>query len=65
MKKRHEPYVGLKSEFIRRGLVYKTVAAELCISVPTLCHKITGISDFTLSEVKRIYELYGIDSAIF
>ncbi len=54
----------LEYEMKRRGLTRADLCRELGISRTALYRKLTGSSEFTLSEIKSIGELLGLESLI-
>lgn len=61
----HSPYNRFKGELRAKGLTYSDIAACLGLSSVTVSHKISGISDFYVSEAKCIKEKFGINEHIF
>lgn len=65
MIKIHSPYNKFKGKLREKGLTYADVAKVLCISETSVNHKINGISDFYISEVKEISKAFNINKDIF
>ena len=65
VNKLHEPYNKFKGAIRERGVTYEKIANLLNSTKSTICNKINGNSDFTISEVKTICTTYGIDRNIF
>ena len=61
----HVPYNKCKGELRAKGLTYSDIAKCLGITSVAVSHKISGISDFYISEVKRIEKKFGISEHIF
>lgn len=61
----HKPYKKFKGWIRENGLSYQEIADFLGVNLTTICNKINGKSDFTLSEIKALKEKYNLDSAIF
>ena len=64
-KKKHAPYTAVKLWLAGHGITYKDVAEVINVTESTLSLKISGGSDFYLSEIKAICEAFGFDSSIF
>ena len=64
-KKIHDPYNKFKGELRAKGLIYADVAKCLSISTVAVGNKISGLSDFYISEVKKIKETFDINENIF
>ena len=62
---RHNPYKGLKRTLRAKGLRYEDVAELLDRSVPAVCKKMNGESDFYLYELHKMCSSYGLDLAAF
>lgn len=59
-------YTKLKSYFIEKGSRQKEVAKELGIGRATLNCKINRKkADFTLNEVRKLRDTFGVDPSIF
>ena len=59
-------YTKLKAYFIEKGLRQKEVAKELGIGRATLNCKINRKkADFTLNEVRKLRDTFGVDPSIF
>lgn len=52
-------YPNLRAEMAKCGENYKTIAALLGITYPTVWRKMTGIRDWTIGEVEIICEHYN------
>ena len=50
---------------VERKITYADVAKTLDITETSVGQKINGISDFYLTEVKKIKNVYGIEPNIF
>lgn len=61
----HEPYNKLKGALREKGLTYSDVAKTLDISETAVGFKINGTSDFYLSEVEVLMNVYGFLLEIF
>lgn len=63
--RKHAPYTAFKNAIAGKGLTLKDVAEVINVTESTLSLKISGGSDFYLSEIKAICEAFGFDSSIF
>ena len=63
--RKHAPYTAFKNAIAGKGLALKDVAEVINVTESTLSLKISGGSDFYLSEIKAICEAFGFDSSIF
>lgn len=54
-------YPNLLAEMARRGEKQKTIAKLLGIAIPTICRKLSGQSNFSISEVEILCEHFGKD----
>lgn len=63
--RKHAPYTAFKNAIAGKGLTLKDVAEVINVTESTLSLKISGGSDFYLSEIKAICETFGFDSSIF
>ena len=61
----HEPYNKLKGKLRELGLTYEDVSDTLGISATAVGFKISGRSDFFLSEVEKLMEEYSLEMDIF
>lgn len=61
----HKPYNKLKGKFKEKELTYKDVAKMLDCSETAISHKMNGISDFSISEAKKIMSAIGVKGDIF
>ena len=64
-KVKHQPYDKFRGKLIEMRITYKDVGKTLNISETAVGQKINGISDFYLTEVKKIKIAYGIEPDIF
>ena len=64
-KNKHLPYDKLRGILSEHRITYKDVAIALNITEAAVGHKINGSSDFYLTEVKKLKEIYGIEYSIF
>jgi len=62
---KHEPYNRFRGALRERGLTYSDVSRALMISEPTVNQKISGVSDFYVSEVDVIEKEFGIPHTVF
>lgn len=62
---KHAPYNKLKGKMREIGVNQENIAKTIGISVTSVSQKINGISDFKISEVKKLQEVYGFSSDIF
>lgn len=63
--KTHEPYTQFKGWLRGNSKKYKDVSELLHCTIGTVSQKINGYSDFSISEVNKIINTYGIDYNIF
>lgn len=63
--RKHAPYISVKNAIAGKGLTLKDVADVINVTESTLSLKISGGSDFYLSEIKAICKAFGLDSSIF
>ena len=61
----HKPYARFKGWIRENNLSYQEIAEFLGVNLTTICNKINGKSDFTLSEVNALKLKYKLDSEIF
>ncbi len=61
----HEPYNAFKGKLREKQITYGDVAQALNLSKTAVSHKINGVSDFYISEVRIISEVLGIEWSIF
>lgn len=61
----HKPYMNFKGWLTEKKLTYKDIGDKLGLSVATICAKINGQSDFTLSEVNMIRDKFGYNGNFF
>ena len=59
VKSKHYPYAMVSGYAKLAGYTMEQLAAKLCITRKTLDHKISGRSDFTLTEAKILESLLG------
>ena len=64
-KIKHKPYNKFRGCLVERKITYADVAKTLDITEISVGQKINGISDFYLTEVKKIKNVYGIEPNIF
>ena len=64
-KKIHAPYNKLKGKLREKSLTYRDIAQTLHISEVAVSHKINGISDFYISEAKKLMTSFDINVDIF
>lgn len=64
-KLKHEPYNKLRGILREKNLTYKDVADALGISETAVQFKVSGVSDFYLSEVEKLQQEYGVDTSVF
>lgn len=64
-QKLHEPYQRLKDWLAENSLTYSDLASLLGVSASTVCAKMNGKSDFTLSEVNRIKTVFQLSDEVF
>ena len=64
-KKLHEPYSKVKGFLREHDLTYSDLAETLGVTETTIGFKINGLSDFYLSEVKKLQTSYGIPLIFF
>lgn len=62
---KHAPHLKVKGFFIANAVRQKQVADLLNIAPTTLNQKLNGYLHFTLDEVEKICDEYGIDPVIF
>lgn len=66
MKKRiHKPYNKFKLWLKDNKIVYRDLAKELGLSEAAVAFKLNGVSDFTITEIKKIVEIYNLSYDIF
>ena len=53
-------YIGLETKIMAKGETNKTLAAFLGVNETTIYNKRTGITDFTVSEVKTLKNRLGL-----
>ena len=53
-------FTNLKAEMVRKGMNAKNLAENLNFSYPTFVKKISGQTDFTYSEIKKITDYLGL-----
>ena len=63
--RKHAPYTAVKNAIAGKGLTLKDVADVIGVTESTLSLKISGGSDFYLSEIKATCNAFGLDSSIF
>ncbi len=64
-KIKHQPYNKFRGQLSEKRITYKDIAKTLNISETSVGQKINGISDFYLTEVRKIHKAYGIEPKIF
>lgn len=64
-KRIHNPYWKLKGLLCEKGVTYAQLGRLLGITATTVSQKINGYSDFYLSEIQKIKDLYGVSNDIF
>ena len=64
-KIKHQPYNKFRGCLVEKNITYSDIAQTLSITENAVGQKINGISDFYLSEVKKIKIAYGIEPNIF
>lgn len=65
MKKIHQPYCKFKGWLRENQITYSMLSELLGINIATVSAKINGASDFTLSEINTIKNIYNLDNDIF
>lgn len=64
-KAKHKPYNKFRGCLVEKRITYADVAKTLNITETSVGQKINGISDFYLTEVRKIESTYGIKPNIF
>ena len=64
-KIKHRPYNKFRGCLVEKKITYADIARTLDISETSVGQKINGVSDFYLTEVKKIKNAYGIEPYIF
>jgi len=53
-------YPNLKAEMVRKGLSLKDLAKQVDIRYETFCKKCRGDAEFTIPEIYKIIEIFGM-----
>lgn len=53
-------YPNLKAEMVRKGLSLKDLAKQTNIRYETFCKKCRGGAEFTIPEIYKIIEIFGM-----
>lgn len=64
-KKEHLPYYGLRDYLARNKISITEFATELELKTKVVSSKINGYSDFTLTDIDKIYRTFSIRPSQF
>ncbi len=53
----------LRAEFARQGISNRLIASELNISEQAFYNKMSGVSEFKESEIKKLIQILGLTAA--
>ncbi len=53
----------LRAEFARQGISNRRIAAELNISEQAFYNKMSGVTEFKESEIKKLIQILGLSAA--
>lgn len=61
----HETYRKLKGYMVENGITVKDFAEVLNLQSPAIYARINGKTDFTLTEVRKLQFVFGMDISVF
>jgi transcriptional regulator with XRE-family HTH domain len=56
----YAPLLKVKAKMVEKSMNQEEMAAELNMSIATFNRKVNGLTDFTLTELKKIAEILDI-----
>ena len=61
----HEDYRKLKGYMVENGITVKDSAEVLNVKSPAIYARISGKTEFTLAEVRKLQFVFGMDISVF